>query len=318
MKWRGYLKMAVRSSETTFRGINTHSKCSEYLKNIQMNNEPLISVIIPAHNDAEYIEAAIRSICNQTWRNIEVLVIDDHSTDNTAAIVKKIAAEDPRVQYLSLPFEDPHRIGWRGVNVNAGYAARNFGFEHAKGEWITFQDSDDASLLNRIEIQYLLAQKYQAMHVSVDWQQFKEELVGKKLNAEKFLHDETRLVSADEITALAKKTKGFLMHSWFPHAHIPFVFKWFPPTRKLFFNTLDAYPCAGNTPLFKSEVIEKVQFRDVNRRVWPSTRGRGADRDFCFQVAETFGRSIAFKIPLYLWRVRDQNSTYTNPEKDTL
>ncbi|MES2006543.1 MAG: glycosyltransferase family 2 protein [Patescibacteria group bacterium] len=282
-----------------------------------MNTEPLTSVIIPTHNDAAYIEVAIRSILNQTYKNLEILVVDDGSTDTTAEVVKKIATEDARVEYLKLPFEDPHRIGFRGVNVNAGYAARNFGFKHAKGEWITFQDADDASLRNRIEVQHALAQKYDALHVSVDWQQFREELVDKKLNAEKFLNDETRLVTAHEINALAQKTKGLLMHSWFPHAYIPFAFKWFPPTRKLFFNALDSYPCAGNTPLFKREVIEKVQFRDVNHRVWPSTRGRGADRDFCFQVAETFGRSIAFKIPLYLWRVKTQNSTYTNPEKDT-
>lgn len=281
-----------------------------------MSNEPLISVIIPAHNDAAYIEAAVRSMCNQTWRNLEILVVDDHSTDDTGAIVKKIAAEDPRVQYLSLPFEDPRRIGFRGVNVNAGYAARNFGFEHAKGEWITFQDADDASVINRIEVQYYLAQKYDALHVSVDWQQFNDALVGKKLDAEKYLNDESRLISASEITALAKKTKGLLMHSWFPHEHIPFVIKWFPPTRKLFFAGLDSYPCAGNTPLFKRDVAKKVKFRDVNHRVWPSTRGRGADRDFCFQVAETFGKSIAFKVPLYLWRAGSQNSTYTNPEKD--
>lgn len=293
------------------------NKCSRYLK-ILMPNQPLISVIIPAHNDAAYIEIAIRSICNQTWRNLEILVVDDHSTDNTEAVVKKIAAEDHHVRYLSLPFEDPHRIGFRGVNVNAGYAARNFGLEHAKGEWITFQDADDASLLNRIEVQYALAQKYNALHVSVDWQQFSNELVGKKLDVEKYLHDEARLVSAEEISALAKKTRGLLMHSWFPHHTLPFAIKWFPPTRKLFFARLNSYPCAGNTPLFKREITERVKFRDVNHRVWPSTRGRGADRDFCFQVAETFGKSIAFKIPLYLWRVRNQNDTYTNPEKDTV
>ncbi len=108
------------------------------------------------------------------------------------------------------------------------------------------------------------------------------------------------------------------MHSWFPHQYLPFIVKWLPPTRTLFFRGLDAYPCAGNTPLFKREVIEKVRFRDVNHRVWPSTRGRGADRDFCFQVAETFGRSIAFKLPLYLWRVRGQNTTYTEPTNGTL
>ncbi len=54
--------------------------------------------------------------------------------------------------------------------------------------------------------------------------------------------------------------------------------------------------------MFKREVMEKVQFRKLKDRVWPSFMGRGADRDFNFQVAETFKNSYYFPIALYLWR----------------
>ncbi len=96
-----------------------------------MKNKPVCSVIIPVYNGAKYIEAAIRSAMNQTERNLQILVIDDCSTDNTAAIVKKLAEEDDRVGYFKL-----------AVNMGVA-AARNTGAELAVGEWIGLLDADD-------------------------------------------------------------------------------------------------------------------------------------------------------------------------------
>ena len=83
---------------------------------------------------------------------------------------------------------------------------------------------------------------------------------------------------------------------------------------KFFFQSLDSYPGSGNGPLFKKEIVEKVRFRPVNEQVWPSFTGRGADRDFNFQVAETFGNNISFKL-LYLWRVGQENNLGYNFKK---
>ena len=73
---------------------------------------------------------------------------------------------------------------------------------------------------------------------------------------------------------------------------------------------MEDYPGTGNSPLFKREVIDKVIFRKLSERIWPSFMGRGADKDFNFQVAETFKNSYHFGIPLYLWRVEKQNPLY--------
>jgi glycosyltransferase involved in cell wall biosynthesis len=268
---------------------------------------PLVSIIIPTRNEAPTIQTALESLLQQTYTNLEIIVVDDGSTDNTETIVRNLMQKDSRISYYILPQQDVKRKNWRGYDINGGYSGRNFGFKIAKGEWITCQDADDASLLNRIEIQLELAQKYNATLITTDWFQFSSELLGKKLDIEKVFQEipENEIViHKDTVTALAKKTKGILMTKWFPHRFIPFPIKWFPCTRKLFFNSTEPYPGADNSMFFRKEVVAKVQFRKRDDRAWPALSGRGSGRDFVFQVAETFQNSYSFKIPLYLWTVR--------------
>ena len=277
-----------------------------------MNENPLISVIIPTHNNADTIATAIESMAEQTYPNLEIIVIDDNSTDKTKEVVETLIKKYHNLSYYALSFDDPWRINSRGRNVNAGYSARNYGFEKAHGQWITFQDADDASLLNRIEVQYDAAIKYNASHVSIDWFSFDDAFLGKKLNVDLIVKDTSDyVVSKKEIVQLARKTKGIAMslHS-FIRSHIPFEVKRLRLVNKFFFRSLAPYPCAGNTPLFKREILEQVKFRSSDERVWPTFVGRGADRDFNFQVAETFGNSIALRLPLYMWRVKTPNPSW--------
>lgn len=91
---------------------------------------PKISIIIPVYNTEEYVEEAIRSIINQTVREIEIIVVNDGSTDNSLGIITKLADTDSRIRIYS--------------QKNQGQAvARNFGLEKAKGEYLYFMDSDD-------------------------------------------------------------------------------------------------------------------------------------------------------------------------------
>lgn len=101
-----------------------------------INNE-LVSVIMPTYNRAKTIERAINSILKQTYKNLELIIIDDCSNDNTIDIINSI--KDSRIRMIKL-----------NENKGANYA-RNCGLNLAKGEYITFQDSDDESILNRIE-----------------------------------------------------------------------------------------------------------------------------------------------------------------------
>lgn len=93
-------------------------------------NLPLVSVVIPAYNVGGYIEECIGSVQGQTYGNLEIIVVDDGSTDDTLAVCMEAAAGDARVTVL-------HR-------ENGGVvAARNAGLGHAHGEYIAFVDGDD-------------------------------------------------------------------------------------------------------------------------------------------------------------------------------
>lgn len=101
----------------------------------------MISVIIPTYNSAEYIAETLESVCAQTYRNIEILVIDDCSSDDTSEIVEKFAFKDPRIRFINL-------------KENKGAAnARNIGTKSAGGDWIAFLDSDDLWAPNKLEKQ---------------------------------------------------------------------------------------------------------------------------------------------------------------------
>ncbi len=99
----------------------------------------LVSIVIPTYNRENTILKAIQSVLNQTYKNIEVIVVDDCSTDNTEQKVLNI--KDNRVKFYKL-------------RSNQGAcAARNEGILHAKGKYIAFQDSDDIWHNNKLEIQ---------------------------------------------------------------------------------------------------------------------------------------------------------------------
>lgn len=284
-----------------------------------MNTEQdLISIVIPVYNEESLVARALSSIQNQTWKNLEIIVVDDHSTDRTAEIVKEITTTDPRVQYHLNPKGISKRRNWRGYDINAGWSARAYGFSIAKAEWITTQDSDDASLLNRVEIQYALAKKYNALFVAVGWMDLGEHSLGKKFDLERLITDngeDSLIIRPEKIISIAKKSRGILM--WEPfHQFIPFPIKWFPYTRKLFYRNTDGPPGADNCMFFHRKVIEAgFNFRPRNKRTWGTPSGRGSGRDFFFTIAYTFGNSWSFKIPLYLWNVKQKNTDYVGYEK---
>lgn len=101
-------------------------------------NESLISVIIPVYNSQPYLEACINSVLNQTYRNLEVLLVDDGSKDESGAMCDAYARQDDRVRVF-------HK-------ENGGQStARNMGLDAAAGDFVMFIDSDDTVELNMAE-----------------------------------------------------------------------------------------------------------------------------------------------------------------------
>lgn len=97
-----------------------------------MNGEksPIISIIVPSFNEEKNIARCLDSILDQTYKNFEVICVDDNSTDSTFDIIKEYSLKDNRIK----PFKNPGK----GVS-----SARNFGIENSSGEYLGFVDSDD-------------------------------------------------------------------------------------------------------------------------------------------------------------------------------
>ena len=105
-----------------------------------LNNQltPLVSIVIPTYNYARFISKSLKSVIDQTFENWEVIVIDNHSTDDTHNVVLKHI--DSRIKYL--------KIDNKGIIAKS----RNLGIKEAKGEWIAFLDSDDWWTKDKLEI----------------------------------------------------------------------------------------------------------------------------------------------------------------------
>lgn len=102
---------------------------------------PKISVILPAYNAADSIHIAIESMLNQTWTNIELLIVDDCSTDNTYQVMQQYAKKDQRIKLFQ-------------TEQNSGpYVARNIALNAATGEFVTINDADDWSHREKLAVQ---------------------------------------------------------------------------------------------------------------------------------------------------------------------
>ena len=112
-----------------------------------------LSVIVPVYNGEKYIKDCLESIINQTYRDLQIIVVNDGSTDNTEAIVREIADNDSRVQLIN--------------KENGGVSsARNLGLDFIKKDFLTFVDCDDTLELDMYEalMKYIVENDYDIVH----------------------------------------------------------------------------------------------------------------------------------------------------------
>ena len=107
-------------------------------------DSPFFTVVIPTHNRSTLLKRAIESVLSQTFEDFEVIVIDDHSSDDTSSAVKSFT--DPRLSYMI------------NNRTKGACGARNVGIFSAKGKWVAFLDDDDIWLPDKLKYQYELAQ----------------------------------------------------------------------------------------------------------------------------------------------------------------
>ena len=108
-----------------------------------------ISVIVPVYNVQNYLRDCIESLINQTFKDFELILVDDGSTDKSGLICDEYAQKDSRIKV------------YHKVNEGLGLT-RKYGFERSTGQYVTFIDSDDSVLLNYLESLYFVADKNEA------------------------------------------------------------------------------------------------------------------------------------------------------------
>ncbi|MCP5126601.1 MAG: glycosyltransferase [Gammaproteobacteria bacterium] len=125
---------------------------------LALDAQPTISVIIPVYNAAQFVSTALRSLLAQTWAHLEIIVVDDGSTDNTLAKIQALAREDSRLMVIRQP------------DNRGAYAARNAGLRVATGEFITTHDADDWSHPQKLEqLVITLLENPELMGVLAHW-----------------------------------------------------------------------------------------------------------------------------------------------------
>lgn len=151
------MRKAIADKETiTVKNAEGDADTSaEIVVQNQISYTPKVSVIIPVYNVEQYLRECLDSVVNQTLREIEIICIDDGSTDSSLDILKEYAAEDKRIILL------------KQKNLGA-YPARNKGLGVAQGKYIGFMDADDTISENYYQLLYNDAEKYDAEIVITD------------------------------------------------------------------------------------------------------------------------------------------------------
>ncbi|MCR8699417.1 hypothetical protein CYJ41_03695 [Campylobacter ureolyticus] len=162
-----------------------------------MQNNPLVSIIIPVYNVEKYLKKCIESVINQTYKNLEIILVDDGSSDNSGKICDEFAQKDNRIKVI-------HK-------TNGGQAdARNKALDIMNGEWVSFVDSDDFVSPYYIENLLSLAKKTGVDIVSISFEINLSNFKESKIQDEKIL-------SFDSIKFIKEMFYG--------------KFKHFPPTK---------------------------------------------------------------------------------------
>lgn len=145
----------------------------------------MISVVIPAYNREKTITRAINSVLNQTYKDLELIIVDDNSTDGTEKAVK--AVKDSRINYYKLE-----------ENKGACFA-RNFGVSKANGEYIAFQDSDDEWLANKLELQMSEMKKNNADMVFARLKVYEEDIPNKCIRSAPRENKKSGVITYEEL-----------------------------------------------------------------------------------------------------------------------
>jgi glycosyltransferase involved in cell wall biosynthesis len=162
-------------------------------------NTPLVSIVIPFYNSAAFLEDAIHSCVSQTYRNLEIIAVDDGSTDESAILFTELmkSHQDIRYKLLSHPFGENHGVA----------ASRVLAFKHASGQFITLIDSDDTYQRSKITKQLECFELYKSVvvcHTAVH-------IIGDNINQAELITREAFFGSSPRSPYRFSRQKDFLL-----------------------------------------------------------------------------------------------------------
>lgn len=155
-----------QQAQFNIRLIESRSGIINYVSGITNNsNKPLVSIVMPIFNVAPYLDESIMSVLNQSYQNIELIIINDYSTDNSADIIKMYTDRDSRIKVIHL---QTNTMGGTGI-------PSNIGVEFAQGHYLAYIDGDD--ILDKYAVQKMVesALIHQVDIVIADFQSFHNE-----------------------------------------------------------------------------------------------------------------------------------------------
>lgn len=159
---------------------------------------PKVSIIIPVFNTELYVKEAVESIMNQTLKDIEIIIINDGSTDNSLQVIKNIALQDSRIKVYSQKNQGPS-------------ISRNLGLSFASGKYLYFMDSDDYLESKALEVCYNICEKENLDFVFFDAAILnKDNPMARSLNYQRKIHiDSNKIYKGTEILNILLDKKGY-------------------------------------------------------------------------------------------------------------
>ena len=130
-------------------------------KSLTSMKSPIVSVVTPCYNSGNYIGETIESVISQTFQDWEMIIVDDCSDDNSAAIITQYVEKDSRIKY----FKTEKRTG-------SPSAPRNIGVNNSSGQYIAFLDSDDLWLPHKLESQLEYIKRTKSSFVYSNYKRF--------------------------------------------------------------------------------------------------------------------------------------------------
>ena len=230
---------------------------------------PKVSIIVPVYNVENYIEKCLETLVNQTLKDIEILVVNDGSTDKSIDIINKYKEKYPeKIIYLE--------------KENGGLSdARNFAIPYAKGEYIAFLDSDDYVETNIYEKMYELAKRENSDMVECDfyWKypDKKKEDIGEIYSNKKEMIEKVRVVAWNKLIKreILEKTK-ILFPKGYRYEDVEFTYKLIPYLEKVsFLKMAGIYYIQRENSISNSQNMKNKEIFDVLENVLKFYKEKG-------------------------------------------